>query len=105
MPALLKAFFEQVFWPGFAVTSDSHGMPKKLLTGRTARVVVTLGMPAFVYRWYFGAHGLKSLTQGLLGCSGIAPIKESLIGTMEGMDEAKRAGWLETMRRLGSGGN
>ncbi len=105
MPALLKGFFEQVFRPGFALTSDSHGMPKKLLTGRTARVVVTMGMPAFVYRWYFRAHGLKSLTRGLLGFSGFAPIKETLIGTVEGMDAAKRAGWLETMRRLGSSGS
>lgn len=104
MPALLKAFFEQVFRPGFALAYESGRMPKKLLTGRTARVVVTMGMPAFIYRWYFGAHGLKGLTGGILSFSGIGPIKQNLIGMVEGMDGAKRARWLEKMRRLGSDG-
>lgn len=31
---------------------------KPLLTGKTARIVVTMGMPVFFYRWYFSAHGL-----------------------------------------------
>lgn len=104
MPALLKAFFEQVFRPGFALAYESGRMPKKLLTGRTARVVVTMGMPAFIYRWYFGAHGVKSLTGGILAFSGIGPIKQNLIGMVEGLDGAKRERWLEKLRRLGSEG-
>jgi putative NADPH-quinone reductase len=39
----------------------------------SARAVVTMGMPAFAYRWYFGAHGLKSLTQNL-ALVGITPL-------------------------------
>lgn len=104
MPALLKAFFEQVFRPGFALAYEEGRLPKKLLTGRSARVVVTMGMPAFFYRLYFGAHGLKSLTRSILGASGIGPIRESLVGTVEGMDDAKRARWIDKMRRLGADG-
>lgn len=61
MPALLKGFLEQVARPGFAF-DDVEGNPlgKKLLTGRSARVVVTMGMPALVYRWIFRAHSLRS---------------------------------------------
>jgi hypothetical protein len=27
-------------------------MPRKLLKGRSARILVTMGMPALFYRWY-----------------------------------------------------
>lgn len=47
MPAILKGFFEQVFRPGFAIAkSDSGMLGKKLLKGKSARIVVTMGMPA-----------------------------------------------------------
>lgn len=46
MPALLKGFFEQVFRPGFAHRTDARGW-QALLKGRTARIVVTIGMPAW----------------------------------------------------------
>jgi putative NADPH-quinone reductase len=102
MPALLKGFFEQVFRPGFALEYQTSGrMPKKLLTGKSARIVVTMGMPAFVYRWFFLAHSLKSLKRDILGSCGIGPIKTNLIGQVEGMDDRQRAGWLDEMRGLG----
>jgi len=56
MPALLKAFLEQVMRPGVALEYRKHGFPRGLLTGRSARLVVTMGMPALIYRWYFRAH-------------------------------------------------
>lgn len=105
MPALLKAFFEQVFRPGFAVAYQQSGrMPKQLLGGKSARIVVTMGMPAFIYRWYFLAHSLKSLERNMLGVAGIGPIKESLLGMVEGMGEKQRAAWLDKLRRLGEHG-
>ena len=55
MPAVVKGFFEQVLRPGFAFDLGGHGWKPKL-RGKTARVLVTMGMPAAVYRWYFGAH-------------------------------------------------
>lgn len=102
MPALLKAFFEQVFRPGFGIEYQKSGLiPKKLLAGKSARIVVTMDMPAFLYRWFFLAHSLKSLARNILGFSGIGPIKMTLIGSKEGMDDRQRAGWLDEMRGLG----
>jgi putative NADPH-quinone reductase len=63
-----------------------------------------MGMPVLFYRWYFGAHGLKSLERSILGFCGIRPIRESLFGMIDAASAAKRAGWLETMRRLGGQG-
>jgi len=46
MPAILKGFFEQVARPGFALAPvDSNQMWHKLLKGKSARIVVTMGMP------------------------------------------------------------
>jgi putative NADPH-quinone reductase len=103
MPAILKAFFEQAFRPGFAMNLGSQGR-HALLAGRSARIVVTMGMPALVYRWYFGAHGLKSLEQGILKFVGIKPIRETLIGMIGAVGDGKRFAWLETLRALGKSG-
>jgi len=103
MPALLKAFLEQVLRPGFAFEYKSRGMPKKLLTGKSARIIVTMGMPAFVYRWYFGAHSLKNLERNILRFVGIDPIRASLIGMIEGKS-ARREKWIGKIRALGRQG-
>lgn len=101
MPALLKAFLEQVFRPGVAFAYQEKGLPKTLLAGRSARVVVTMGMPAFVYRWFFMAHGVRVLKRSILQFAGIKPVRETLIGGVGAASEGKRAGWLSTMRELG----
>jgi len=102
-PALLKAFFERAFRPGFAFKMEPGKMGKKLLTGKSARIVVTRGMPAFFYRWYYRAHSLKSLIRNILAVSGIGPIRATLIGMVEGSD-ARRQKWIEVRRTLGRGG-
>lgn len=102
MPALLKGFLEQTFRPGFAFEyQKSGGMAKKLLTGKSARIIVTMGMPAMVYQWIFMAHSLKSLRRNILSFCGISPIKSTLIGNIEGMTEKQRMGWLDEVRGLG----
>jgi len=103
MPALLKAFLEQVFRPGFAYKFKGPGMPEKLLKGKSARIVVTMGMPAFVYRWYFRAHSLKSFRRNILEFCGIGPVASTLIGSVEA-PKTDRNGWLATLRDLGSAG-
>ena len=101
MPALLKGFLEQTFRPGFAFESGASGLGARRLKGRSARIVVTMGMPALVYRWYFGAHSLKSLERNILGFCGIGPIRESLLGMVEAADERRRQRWLATLRAHG----
>jgi len=58
---------EQVARPGFAFgTAKGKGLPPKLLKGRSARVIVTMGMPALFYRWYYRAHSVKNLERNIL---------------------------------------
>lgn len=105
MPAILKGFLEQVLRPDFAISSLEEGLTwKKQLGGISARVVVTMGMPALVYRWYFHAHSLKSLEKNILKFCGISPVKESLIGMVEQEDDSYRSKWLGKMEALGRDG-
>ena len=105
MPALLKGFLEQVARPGFALSKFAEGgFPKKLLSGRTARLVVTMGMPAMVYRWVFRAHSLKALERNILGFVGISPVHETLIGTVEGLTPAQHERWFRKLAALGRAG-
>ncbi|WP_136419610.1 MULTISPECIES: NAD(P)H-dependent oxidoreductase [Oxalobacteraceae] len=102
MPALLKAFLEQVARPGFAFAGEGKNpLAHKGLTGRSARVVVTMGMPAAVYRWYFRAHSVKSLERNILGFVGIAPIRETLIGMTGDLHPEAAAKWLNRLQKLG----
>jgi putative NADPH-quinone reductase len=103
MPAVLKGFLEQVARPGFAFKPGaSNPFAAKGLTGRSARVVVTMGMPALVYRWYFRAHSVKSLERNVLGFVGIEPIHTTLIGGVDQLGEAGAHKWQVKMRELGA---
>lgn len=105
MPAILKAFLEQVFRPSFVTTSEAGmgSFGQRRLKGRSARVVVTMGMPAFAYRLFYRAHNLKSLKRNILKFCGFAPVRTTLIGAAGG-SESKRGKWLNTMKELGSRG-
>ena len=102
MPAYVKAFLEQVARPGFAFHKDDNGgFGKKGLSGRSARVVVTMGMPALLYRYYFRAHAVRALERNVLGFVGIAPVNETLIGMVQNLDAAGVERWRAKLRRLG----
>lgn len=97
VPAYLKAFLEHVFSPNFAFDEQKRGK----LHGRSARIIVTMGMPAFVYRWYFWSHSLLSLKRNIFHFVGITPVRETLIGSVDSTDHTK---WLRAVERLGARG-
>lgn len=103
MPALLKAFLEHIFRPGFAMEYREKQFPRRLLAGRSARIVVTMGMPVMLYRWYFGALGVRAFERSMLSFAGIKPIRESFYG-LTFADEKKRLRWIEEMRGHGARG-
>jgi putative NADPH-quinone reductase len=90
MPALLKGFLEQTFRPGFAFgAAQPRRLPKKLLKGRSARIVVTMGMPAFFYKWFYRAHSLKSLERNILKFVGFDPVRATVVGSVDASATAR----------------
>jgi putative NADPH-quinone reductase len=102
MPALVKGFLEQLLRPGFALDQqETDKWPRRRLKDKSARVIVTMGMPAFVYRWFYLSHSLRSLERNVLRFCGIGPVRDTLVGLVGSMDGAKRQAWLERMHKLG----
>jgi putative NADPH-quinone reductase len=90
MPAQLKGFFEQVFRPNFAFSEASPGADyKKLMSGKSARIFVTMGMPAIVYRWFYKAHAVKVMKRNILSFCGFKPVRFKLIGRAHAGNEAQ----------------
>lgn len=104
MPALVKAFLEQVLRPGFAFSYRAKGFPRKGLAGKSARLVVTMGMPAFWYRWFFRAHGVRGLARNILKFCGVSPVRETLIGFVEAPGGAARSRGLAALAEYGRRG-
>ncbi len=102
MPARLKALLEQAFRPAFAFggTTVSPGGGK--LKGRTARIVVTMGMPTAAYRIFYLAHSLRSLKRNILALVGIGPVRDTIIGGVETRSDASRKRILAQLRQLGA---
>jgi hypothetical protein len=63
-----------------------------------------MGMPVLIYRWYFGAYGVRGFERSMLSFLGIKPIRESLYGLATANDK-KRARWLEDIRKHGARGD
>ena len=102
IPALLKGFIERVFLPGFAVNfRENSPLWDKLLKGRSARLIVTLNTPSWVYRWYFGRPGHNTMKKTILEFCGIRPERITEIGPIKGSTEAKRQKWLGQVHDMG----
>jgi putative NADPH-quinone reductase len=105
-PARLRAFMESAFRPAFIFPDLKIGehlgfssafTQRKALKGKTARVVATMQMPGFVYRWYFRPHQEASALR-----LGGAAVRESLIGRVETKDGENRQRWLRRMTAFGA---
>jgi putative NADPH-quinone reductase len=100
MPALLKAYLEQVLRPGFAFgPKRARGLPNKLLIGKSARIVVTMGMPSLFYQLYYRSHSVRSLARNILGFVGFKPVRVTLIGNVEGNAQARKSS-IESLQAL-----
>ena len=101
VPAYLKAFLEQFARPDFAFAPGSSHPTAGPLNGKSARLIVTIGMPGFLYRWFFFKHSLTSLKRNVLELVGIRPVRETIIGMVETTDHRK---WLKSVELLGRAG-
>lgn len=105
MPAVLKAFLEQVFRPKMGKKQVNDFMLwRKLLKGTSARIVVTMGMPAFFYRWFYRAHSVKSLQRNILAFTGIKPVRTTLIGMVDNIKPERAERLFHKMEKLGASG-
>ena len=102
MPALMKGFIERVLQSDLLkAQKDGRSESWKFLKGKSSRVIMTMGMPGWFYRWYYGAHALKLLKRNILHFIGISPVRSTVYGMIEAVSDGKRKQWLREAEALG----
>jgi NAD(P)H dehydrogenase (quinone) len=102
IPALLKGFFDRTFLPGFAFKYRNRSqLWDKLLSGRTADLLVTMDTPPWYFRWIYGAPGHRQMTRTILGFSGIKTRRLAEFAPVRPSSEEQRQSWLRRAEALG----
>lgn len=104
MPAMLKGFFEQALRPGFAFAERGAGQhPHRLLRGRSARIVVTRGMPQLFDEVDRSPRSIRNVVEDVLGICGVRPVRVMVIEGTDTLTDIERDKARYDMRRLGAG--
>jgi NAD(P)H dehydrogenase (quinone) len=106
LPAKLKGMIDRAFLPGRVF--DTHvlkgGMPSPMLTGRSARVILTSDTPGWFMRFVYKNALFWQLRKQILGFVGIKPAR---ITHFSGASHARPSvvdRWIERVRRIGATG-
>lgn len=101
MPALLKGFFDRVFLPEFAFRyRENSPFWDKLLTGRSAHLIVTMDTPGWYYRWVYRMPGHNEMKRAILGFCGIRPVRVSQFAVVRNSSRGEREKWIARVRCL-----
>jgi len=102
MPAKLKGFFDRVFLPGFAFSYEKgKTFWKKLLTGRSGEVFITMDAPTWWNRWVDGAPVQKMIKRKILQFCGVNPVMVHDFGSVKGSSDRQRGKWLALVEKRG----
>ena len=102
MPALLKGFIDRVLLPGFAFKyRENSSLWDKFLTGKSARLIITMDAPAWYNFLVYGNAGQKAMKRGTLGFCGIKPVRVTTIGSVKMLKPEQLKKWLAKAEKLG----
>jgi NAD(P)H dehydrogenase (quinone) len=100
-PALMKGMIDRVFLPGFAFRFSSGKEHEKLLSGKTARLLVSMDGALWTHKYSLGSPGETALKSGTLEFCGIQPVKISYFAEIRKASEGTLQGWFELAKKLG----
>jgi putative NADPH-quinone reductase len=94
-PARLKGLLDRLLMPGFAFRYiEGRPLPKPLLAGRKARVVITSDTPTFFLKWFYGNGWVKVLRRQILAFCGFKDLKVMYCGPVRGAKPGRIAGYI-----------
>ena len=103
MPAMLKGLFDRAWLPHYAFNFADHGLTwRKLLKGRTARIITSANTPPWLIYLMYGPATV-ALDLCVLRFSGIRA-RSTVFGPSERAGVRKKARWFRTVARLGRKG-
>ncbi len=102
MPAVLKGFIDRTFLPGFAFKyREGSIFWDRLLSGRSAHLLVTMDTPPWYFRWVYRMPGHNQMKRTILEFSGIKPVTVSSFGPIKDSSQQKRDQWLAKANSYG----
>ncbi|MDM5177539.1 NAD(P)H-dependent oxidoreductase [Massilia sp. DJPM01] len=101
IPALLKGFLDRIMLPGFAFKyRKGKAFPEKLLSGRSAHLLVTMDTPPWYFRLVYRAPAIHQMKKTTLEFCGVTPVKTLMCGPLLDSTPDKRRAWLDQARAL-----
>lgn len=101
LPAKMKGLIDRVFIPGVTFKfEEGNPHPTPLMEGKTARIILTMDMPA-EYTEEQAKPVLQQLGQYTLEYCGVSPVKIHLFGSVIMSDDDQKTKWIEEVRVLG----
>ena len=103
LPAKLKGLFDRAFVPGLAFDprNTRFGMPSPMLTGRSARFIVTSDTPMWVLRLMYRRAILFAVQRQIFKFVGMKPNRAMWFSGASEADEGKIARWVGQVEQAG----
>lgn len=103
-PAIMKGFIDRVFLPGLTFEFiKGKPLPKKLLKGKTARMILTADTPRWYDLLFMKSPTINQFKKGTLQFCGFRPVKVTYIAPIKDSKESFRKKHLDKVRKLGRG--
>lgn len=95
-PGRLKGLFDRLLMPGFAFEYiEGKALPRPLLAGRKARVVITSDTPTFFLKWFYGNGWIKVLRRQILAFCGFSDLKVMYCAPVRGATPERIRGYID----------
>lgn len=104
LPAKLKGLFDRALVPGrtFNTKVKKFGMPTPMLTGKTARVIITSDTPLLLERLMYKRSVMHQTSRQILGFVGIKPTRFTYFSGASDAKTDKVTAWTNTVDDLGA---
>lgn len=104
IPAKLKGAFDRALLPGrtFDTRVPAGKMPKPMLGGRSARVILTSDTPRWIMSLIYRNPVIHQLRQQILGFIGISPTRVTYFSGASHPKPGRVKSWISKVDRLGT---
>jgi putative NADPH-quinone reductase len=102
VPAIMKGFIDRTFLPGITFEQiEGKPLPRKLLKGTTARIIMTADSPRWYDRLFMHSAAINQFKKGTLEFCGVSPVKVTYLPMIKDSTPALREKWLKKVHDLG----
>ncbi len=101
-PAIMKGFIDRTFLPGITYEfTEGKSMPKKLLKGKSARIIVTADTPKWYDYLFMKSPVINQFKKGTLEFCGFSPVDVTYIAPIRNSTPEFKNKWLKKVEVLG----